>query len=386
MIREKISFLKETSGSVQLEHVEIDDFSTTQGFEHILIGNQQECSLNRSELKWYVFREDGIQVAVGFKRTAYEGGEEIPYDGREKYINKITFLTASAPVHSALLRRMIARAILEVNDNHLVLVVPEDEEIVTLFESLKFTRVNSGTSRKTYHIFSFNNKHNDLNQTDIALSRSREEYQARLSEHEVHYHEYLRDVFNFDIVSLVKQGWTIYRRDNQEFLFVMTAGTSSRFNQSAFKLDVFDMKNRVFVGYNDIYLPDGSDTAINDLPVKDLASELPGFASVFDDRYRCDIALPDKIRCSWLNGDGIWVQLEYRRAGIGQALERIAGDICKLACEHISGVQVCVNFDNPQAYYFHLKNGAVKTTENMYNLEYRLDDEKRPRIHILYGV
>ncbi|GAI36839.1 unnamed protein product, partial [marine sediment metagenome] len=53
--------------------------------------------------------------------------------------------------------------------------------------------------------------------------------------------------------------------------------------------------------------------------------------------------------------------------GIGQALERIAGDVCKLVYDNITNMQVCANTDSPQVYFFHRRNGAVETSNKLYS-------------------
>ena len=89
------------------------------------------------------------------------------------------------------------------------------------------------------------------------------------------------------------------------------------------------------------------------------------------------------MRNVWRSRDGIWVRAENRRMGIGQSLERIAGDVCKLLYPHITAIQVLANFDNPSSHLFHMKNGARETRKKLYNIEYPLQEDRRPAIMIM---
>ena len=94
----------------------------------------------------------------------------------------------------------------------------------------------------------------------------------------------------------------------------------------------------------------------------------------------------NQARCGWPTREGIWVRIDYRRAGIGQTLERVAGDICKLAFPDVKTVGVIFPLHKPRAHTFHRKAGARDVHDPLYCLEYRLDAADRPVIRILHGL
>ncbi|MBT4485617.1 MAG: hypothetical protein HOC71_18270 [Candidatus Latescibacteria bacterium] len=387
MTDEKKGFLGEISGNIHLEPLKQEDFNNIDFDYNILVDSRHDKAQDQNHLRYYTFRERDTLFIVGFKRAAYEHGEEFPYDGRENYINKITYIAVSSNTDSLLIRKLLARAMLDMKDEHLIFVTTKEDETAKIFESLNFTRISWARNSSKQYVFSF--KNNCCSPKPVLKTEhlSRKKYGERLPENERRYHAYLQTTFEFDIISLVMDGWTIYRRNGNCFAFILTMGESRIFCQETFKLDLFDITNDLFVGYADVHISPGTDTAISDLPAKDFPTVIPvSFAEHFGNDKISNIRQADDMRLAWFNQDAIWVRKEYRRAGIGQALERIAGDICKLVYDNITSVQVCVNFDNPQAHYFHRQNGAVETSNKLYNLEYRLNDSKRPIIKILYGM
>ncbi len=378
-------FLKEVSENIRLKPLKQEVFNSMEWNYNIMVDSQQDKKQYQNHLRYYTLQERDTQFIVGFKRAAYEHGDELPYDGRENYINKISYLAINSNMDSRIVRKLLARAMLDMNDEHLILVSTLEDKAVKVFESLNFTRISFIQNPLKQYVFLFENNHCLPKKILKPEHLSRNTYSTRLPENERQYHAYLQNTFEFDIISFVTDGWTIYRRNGQCFLFILTFGESRIFCQTAFKLDLFDITNGLLVCYNDIHIPSETDTAINDLPVKDFPSVIPESFTEYSGNVKTpDVRQANEIRCAWLNRDAIWVRKEYRRAGIGQAVERIAGDVCKLVYDNITNMQVCVNFDNPQAYFFHQKNGAVETSEKLYRLEYRLNHSKRPLIKILY--
>ena len=354
---------------------------------NILVNSHHDTTNSQNHVKYFTYRKQDKLFIVGFKRALYQHGKEFPFNGGENYVTKINYLAVSSNMDSSLVRKLLARAMLDMNDEHLILVTTQEDNTARVFESLNFTKISGIRNPFKKYVFSFK-KNGGLSKHDFKPDRlSRNTYMTWLPENERRYHTYLQSTFNFDIISLVKNGWTMYRRNNRRFVFILTMGESKIFGQPAFKVDLFDITDGLFVGYNDVHIPQGTDTAINDLPVKDFPSVIPvSFIEHFDNSKIPDIRQSDETRQVWLNRDALWVRREYRRAGIGQAMERIAGDVCKLVYDNITNMQVCANTDSPQVYYFHRKNGAVETSNKLYSLEYRLNDSKRPLIKILYNM
>ncbi len=380
-------FLKEVSGNIRLKPLKHEVFKSMEWNYNILVDSPQDKKQYHNHLRYYTLQERDTQFIVGFKRAAYEHGDELPYDGRKNYINKISYLAVNSNMDSRTVRKLLARAMLDMNDEHLILVSTMEDKAVKVFESLNFTRISFIHNPLKLYVFSFIKNHCIPKKVSRPAHLSRNTYSARLPENERKYHAYLQNTFEFDIISFVTDGWTIYRRNGECFLFILTLGESRIFCQTAFKIDLFDITYGLLVGYNDVHIQSETDTAINDLQVKDFPSVIPESFNGYSGKVKApDIRQADEIRCVWLNRDALWVRKEYRSAGIGQALERIAGDVSKLINDNITNMQVCVNFDNPKAYFFHRKNGAVETSGKLYRLEYRLNDSKRPLIKILYGM
>ena len=384
---EKKGFLGKLSRNIHLESLKQEDSYYINGVYNILVNSHQDNTPFQNHIKYYTYRKQGKLFIVGFKRALYKHGEELPFDGGENYVTKINYLAVSSNMDSSLVRKLLARAMLDVNDEHLILVTTLEDDAARVFESLNFTKISGIRNPLKKYVFSFKKNGCLSKQVFKPDCLARDTYMARLPENERRYHTYLQSTFKFDIISLVTDGWTMYQRNHWCFVFILTMGESRIFGQPAFKVDLFDITDGLFVGYNDVYILPETDTAVNDIPVRDFPSVIPvSFIEHFGNTQIPDIRQSDETRQVWRNMDALWVRREYRRAGIGQALERIAGDVCKLVYNNITNMQVCANTDSPQVYFFHRRNGAVETSNKLYSLEYRLNDSNRPLIKILYNM
>ncbi|MFC1692896.1 hypothetical protein ACFL1R_05280 [Candidatus Latescibacterota bacterium] len=112
-LNERKGFLEKLSRDIHLESLKQSDFYSTDCINNILVDSHQAKTKNQNHLRYYTFRESDTQFIVGFKRSSYEHGEEVPYDEGENYINKINYLAVSSNVDSHLVRKLLASALLD---------------------------------------------------------------------------------------------------------------------------------------------------------------------------------------------------------------------------------------------------------------------------------
>ena len=151
-------------------------------------------------------------------------------------------------------------------------------------------------------------------------------------------------------------------------------------------LGLTDDTGRV-IGYIDILVPTNCDFALNDSAISDFPSVIPpSLKHYLNGLCTLDTQRAKSIREGWSGRDSLWVRQDFRRAGIGSTLERVAGDVCKLVYPTVKKIGIIFNVDNTKAYLMHIKAGAKKVDDHHYRLEYTLDNKKRPQINILYGI
>jgi hypothetical protein len=328
----------------------------------------------------------GLEGSVAIKRAAYEQGVEIPYDGRGNYINKIEFLATSQPCPNHLPAALAAHAILAVGGTNLFVVEVAKETAARVFENMRFSRICTCGDKTRYgYLLKHAPRHPAPVQPETRLSH--DEYLARLTENENQYHAVLRARTGFDIVQLVSRQWTTYQQYGNHFFLTVTFGQARHPPQTAFKCDIFNLADGVHVGYCDVVIPENTEFALQDDAVKGFLSCIPSDAEEFlGAKPSLNIRGANDIRTGWPTREGIWVRVDYRRAGIGQTLERVAGDICKLAFPKIKTIGVIFPVDNPRTHEFHRKACARDVNDPLYCLEYRLDDLDKPRVSIRYGL
>jgi len=372
---------------VRLTPMNAEEIHEFAQHERILVGpfREQDNSINHT--RYFALRNGCLQGCIGIKRAAYENGVEIPYDNRENYVNKIDFLAVYDEASMEMISALIARAILEVGGRKLFLADTENDEMAGVFCKLGFRQISGlGWGKKRFgYLLHFKQNETQEEKPHTALSKSALE--SMLTEQEAVYHSSLKSNANFDIIQLAKDNWTIYKRYGNEFIFVLTHGTIKRGGYSGFKIDMYDMKNGALVGYIDIFVPELCDYALNDIAITDFLSEPPASLNKLLDGFPdLDIERAHEIRNGWQQREGLWVRVDYRRAGIGGSLMRIAGDVCKLTYPRIKRIGINFSNNNINACQFHAKLGANVAYDGPHAHEYELDSTRRPRISILYGM
>jgi len=395
-LAEKTVFLEQKCDGITLSTAQENDFQEILGLENILVGIHHKQEISQSQHSTYfVYRNGCIQGAVGIKRALYEKGTEVPYDGRDNYINKIEFLAVSVDSQDNLPSVLVARTILDIGGKNLFVADTTKKEAEEIFKDLAFSQLTGFDGGPKRYAYLLEDRKEELEPEKPHLDLPSEEYANRLPEYEMTYHAGLREHFDFDIIHLIKKSWTAYRyklphgRDEQEFIFVLTTGETQKFKRrQAFKLDVYDSKDGSFVGYNDIFVSI-EDFALNDTTIRDFPSEIPEtLKEHLGRKCQLDVQRANSVRMVGLHvSDAIWVRPDYRGSCIGEAMERIAGDVCKLAYPKITKIGVTLSMENIRnAHQFHTKAGAVSVRDPLYLLEYRLNDAKRSQINILYGL
>lgn len=327
----------------------------------------------------------GTEGVVAVRRAAYADGREIHYDGGPRYALRIAWVATRGDGTEGLAQALVARVLLEIGGERLFLVDVSSERTARVFEALGFTRVarNGRWTRYAYLLREDRPQPLRAPQTD----RTREAYLRRLSDEERQYHDALRERKGLDILALVTQGWTTYRGWRSSFGFAVTFGTTDSPRQTAFKVDVFDLADGAHVGYADTIVPGEGDTALGDVAVSDFPSAIPeGAPSPLEGARALDGTEADEHRVGWPTREGIWVRQDYRRAGIGKALERVVGDVCKLAFPGIRQISVTLPIGNSKATEFHEKAGAELGPDGVSSMVYPLDAPIRPGVAILHGL
>ncbi len=321
----------------------------------------------------------GGVFAAAFARVEYEEGEELAYRGTGPYCNKLVLLAVSGSRSEQERLSLLAGAMLDLGDDALMIAETADPAVSGMLQDLHFVRLGGRDGGVKRYGFLFRSL-----VPGPVEKRMSHGVLGTLNREEQRLHEFLRRTNAFSIEDLVIEGWTWYESGGHRFVFVLTTGWSGRFNQDVLKFDLYDADTGQHIAYNDIFVTADCDCAVNDLPATEFPSALPESLPA-DVSVRCGAGLihANLVRNVWHSQDGIWVRAENRRMGIGQSLERIAGDVCKLLYPHITAIQVLANFDNPASHHFHTKNGARETREKLYNIEYRLQEDLRPAIMIL---
>ena len=187
MINGRQVFLKEVSGNIRLKPLKQEVFNIMEWNYNIMVDSQQDKTQYQNQFRYYTLQERDTQFIVGFKRAAYEHGDELPYDGRENYINKISYLAVNSNMDSRMVRKLLARAMLDMNDEHLILVSTKEDKAVKVFESLNFTRISFIQNSLKQYVFSFKNNHCLPKKVSKPGHLSRNTYSARLPENERRY-------------------------------------------------------------------------------------------------------------------------------------------------------------------------------------------------------
>lgn len=382
---DKIDFLTGRCEGMRISRRREGETPQTLGVTEFFVTPSADLDLTSPVATAYVWRGGQHGGMVVLRRATYQNGEEVAYESASNFVYQIDFLavTRGAPAEAA--ASLVAYSLLATGGSRLFLVDLVHPSAVRVFEMLQFSRIceHRGRLRYGYLLETPDDAappkpHHDLDPEDGL---------ARLPRQEREYHARLRDRTHFDIAELVRSGWSVYQANGNRFFFLLTFGTTSLPPQAAFRIDVFDMRDGVLVGYNDIVISRENEFALNDEAVNSFAAEMPGRAEAeLADLPRLDIDRANDIRKGWPVREGIWVRLDYRRAGIGQALERIAGDICKIAFPCITTIGVIFPINNFQAYAFHRKAGARDVHDPLYCLEYPLHAAERPMISILHGL
>ncbi|HUT64249.1 MAG TPA: hypothetical protein VMZ04_09870 [Anaerolineae bacterium] len=364
-----------------------NDFPDIWGLENVLVKSSNKTITSLQQSTCLILKEKNIECAVCIGRSAYENGEEIPYDGREKYINKIVFLAVSSRCPYEKSCEFLSRALVSIGDKNLILVETDIVEAQKIFENLKFCSISSFNGGTKRYVYSFERKKRKSATEKPQLELTNDEYAARFSEEEKIYHMRLKKSFGFDIINLIQNGFTVYKRNNHTFVFTFITGESKKYNQAAFKIDLYEMDSCAFIGYIDILVPTNCDFALNDSAISDFPSVIPpSLKHYLNGLCTLDTQRAKSIREGWSGRDSLWVRQDFRRAGIGSTLERVAGDVCKLVYPTVKIIGIIFNVDNTKAYLMHIKAGAKKVDDHHYRLEYTLDNKKRPQINILYGI
>ncbi len=358
-----------------------------RGLQHKLVGKFSPTDFDSKHAICLVARNGkGLEGAVTIKRVAYEDGMEVAYDGRDNYINKIEFLATMQQGSSRLAAALAAQAMLHVGGTQLFLAEVDNTKAAKVFEYLEFSRICKAAGKIRYGYLL----------TDHAWSPpirrpqihgDREHYLNRLPFEEQQYYNRLQEQSGFDITRLVTEQWTTYQRYGNHFFIMVTFGELADTGQAALKTDLFDLADGGHVGYADVVVSHESDYALQDNAVTSFRSAIPSSATNFLQSFPpLRLGLANEIRTGWPHREGICVQLHYRRAGIGQTLERITGDVCKLVFPGIDRLGVIFPLHNLKAYEFHLQCAAHIVHDPLYCLAYHLNDINRPLIAIRYGL
>lgn len=316
---ERISFLEEKCRDVVVSLAKPDDFEKILGLENVLVNFSQENKKKLDETTYFVFRDVQIKGALGIKRTIYENYVEVPYDGRDEYVTAIKYLAVSKEAQKDLPVALVAKTLLNLKGEQLFQVDTNNSEAEKVFEELNFAQVGgfSGGPKKYCHTSNAKPEKQKITEPQIELTH--EEYFSRLPEKESEYYSELEDLFEFNIINLVKKGWTSYKLEEQEFVFTLTTGQRKKFNEDAFKIDVYDSSTGSLVGYNDILVPPNCDFALNENAVRDFPSAIPETINKYlGEKCQFDIERANRIRQTWPEADALWVVQDYRKKGCWQ--------------------------------------------------------------------
>jgi hypothetical protein len=335
---------------------------------------------------FFVRNGHGLEGVLTIGRTAYERGAETAFDGRPNYINKIVFLGTDRQGREDVMAGLVAHAILHLAGDRLFIAEVEGNRAGRVLESLGFTRICiSGGKTRYGYLLGEPSRPAPPREAERYLSQS--DYTDRLGTAELDYQARLRHRTGFSLARLLAEGWTTYTAHGHQFFIAATFGTCEAPAQAAFKLDLFDMSSGAHVGYADTVVPAGADFALQDDAIADFPSSISRDARTFlEGKPSLCVDAANEARCGWPQREGIWVRIDYRRAGIGQTLERIAGDLCKLAFPGIHRLGVIFPVDNIRAPEFHHGASASNVNDPLYCFEYRLRARTRPLVAIRYGL
>ena len=364
------------------EYVSVEQFTSfvkQESLENYAIESPHWCRVPE-QTKHYITKVSCNAFALCIEPVTFKAGEAVAFNSDHGYVNQVQFLGYTPSIPYKTLSLLLSQILRKWPSEQLILVKSNYNNVVKLFSSLGFVRISSvSDSLKQYAYLP--KAHNEPVYTEPPTPHPEEIHYD--SKDRFYYNE-LRRLFDFDFTSLICDGWTTYSRDSRRFMFTLTFGKNNKLNQRAFKIDVFDCANGTFVGYNDVHIPDDSDTSFNDIPAQGFPSVIPSAALKYlSEQNDYDTNKLDQTRSLWTNHDALRVHSQYRNLGIASTLERIACDVCKYIYPGIKSMQVCVHFDNPSVYYFHIRNGARVIENGLYRLAYNLDNGERPLIKIV---
>lgn len=353
----------------------------------VLVDDHSSAGLGRQAVDCFSARNGrGLVGVLAVRRAAYEEGDEIPYDGRPNFINKICFLGIESGRREKLPAALVAHSILGIGGDRLFIAEVESDRAARVFQELGFSRICTSADRTRYgYLLAKPPATARRREADRVLSR--QDWLDRLGREEADVQRDLKRRTGFDLHRLLAEGWTTYAQHAHDFLFLAGFGQAGQPAQAALKVDLFDLSSGAHVGYVDTVAPADGDFALQDDAIADFPCVVPqGAGSLLEGRPPLQIDSADEAREGWPRREGIWVRVDYRRAGIGQTLERVAGDLCKLAFPDIRRIGVIFPADSVKAPEFHYKAAAIVVQDPLYCFEYRLSDSVRPVMAIRYGL
>ena len=313
-------------------------------------------------------------IPVTCKDDKNEGGDQ-----NSNYINQVQFLGFSPHIPDTLFISLLSEVIASLSSEHLILIKTQNDNLVEKLVLTGFVRISAIRDIVKQYAYLPRAHTPQSHATSPRVSRD-----IQLDANDTFYYNELSNLFDFSFVHLIREGWSVYSRNSRKFLFTLTFGRNKHLDQPAFRLDVFDCANGLYTAYNDVHIPEGSDSAFNDVPATGFSSTIPAPALECLENVDDVVAgKPEQIRNFWQNRDALWVHLENRHLGIAGSLERIACDIIKYLFPSVQNMQVCVHFENPGVYYFHKKNGASEIENGQYKLAYNIYGDERPLIKIV---
>ncbi|MFC1485936.1 GNAT family N-acetyltransferase [Candidatus Latescibacterota bacterium] len=377
--REEMCVLPDVGDIKKAMGREFQAFIERTGLINAVVESRFWCG-NPRLISQVVSTADHTPFALSMAPVTYEHGKVVPFNEDRNCVNQIQFLGYCPSMAVDVLGGLVQRSLEECGDGHMVLVKTKCRTLADMFSSLGFVRISGIRDENRQYVYSPVKAASCTTNRIPVPVRDIPAY----DDADCFYYTELRRLFCFDLRMLIRDGWTVYERNGSRFLFTLTFGTSRQFGQRAFKVNVFDCSNGFFTGYHDVHVSGDSDVAISDLPAQGFFSEIPPDARrnmVRDYAFEPD--KPDQVRALWMNHDALWVHPQHRRCGIGSTLTRVACDVCRYAFPGISEMQVCVHFENPGIYHFHVHNGAEQIEGGLYRLAYNLNGGGHPLIRII---
>lgn len=398
---EKIASLKEIAVS-NVSPAKVVDAEGIVNLESVLIGNDRDKIVSEiqnegSNSSYFVLKDRGkVRGCIGFKKVRYKEGVEVPYNGQGPYELNIKFLAFSEDYPQNLYPRLVAGSLLSLKDENFFVVDVDTRDAEEIFRTLKFSQITGfrGGPKRLVYVFAIKKKKPKTIKPQFGLTDS--EYLDKLPEEEREYHSSLKESTGFDILQFLKQLWTTYITSSEE-RFAFTLTTRKESEEGAFKIDVYDLQEVLFVGYNDIIVPANTNFALDEDFIPDPHSVIPKTLEEYLGGIKLPVQEAERVRRKEMYSfdntrlvmPGLWVEPNYRGRGFGRSLVRLAGDVCKLLYDK---EKIGVMLDLPyltafkgtgDALVFHTAMGARKVNDPLYHLEYILNDVGRPRIKIM---